>query len=36
MALADVIVRDLGRTAYEPVFADMRSFTDERDAQTLD
>lgn len=30
------IVRDLGRTAYEPVFADMRTFTDKRGADSAD
>lgn len=36
MSVADVIVRDLGRTSYEPVFADMRSFTERRSSETLD
>ncbi len=31
-----VIVRDLGRTSYAPVFADMQAFTASRDADTLD
>jgi lipoyl(octanoyl) transferase len=34
--MAEVLLRDLGRTAYEPVFADMRAFTDIRDKDTLD
>jgi len=36
MSVTDVIVRDLGRTTYEPVFADMRSFTERRSPETLD
>ena len=36
MVAPRVIVRDLGRTAYEPVFADMRAFTDARAADTAD
>jgi lipoyl(octanoyl) transferase len=36
MNASAVIVRNLGRTLYEPVFADMRAFTDARDAQTAD
>ncbi len=31
-----VLVRDLSRTSYEPVFADMRAFTDARTAETVD
>ncbi len=31
-----VIVRNLGVTAYEPVFADMQAFTESRDAGTID
>lgn len=31
-----VIVRDLGMTRYEPVFADMQAFTEARDANTRD
>lgn len=34
--VAEVIVRDLGRTAYQPVFAEMRAFTDGRSAETPD
>ncbi len=36
MSTPAVIVRDLGRTPYEPVFADMRAFTDARGADTPD
>ena len=36
MVAPGVIVRDLGRTAYEPVFADMRAFTDARAADSTD
>ena len=35
-ALRSVIIRDLGRTQYEPVFADMRKFTESRTADTVD
>jgi lipoyl(octanoyl) transferase len=31
-----MMVRNLGRTAYEPVYAEMRKFTDTRTAQTPD
>jgi len=31
-----VVVRDLGRTGYEPVFADMQNFTELREPETLD
>ena len=31
-----VVLRDLGRTSYEPVFADMRAFTETRTAETVD
>ena len=31
-----VILRDLGSTRYEPVFADMQDFTEQRDEHTLD
>ena len=31
-----LIVRDLGRADYQQVWQDMRAFTDQRDAQTLD
>jgi lipoyl(octanoyl) transferase len=31
-----VVVRDLGRTDYEPVFAQMQAFTEARNPQTLD
>ncbi len=34
--MVDVLLRDLGRTAYEPVFADMRAFTDARTKETPD
>jgi lipoyl(octanoyl) transferase len=34
--MAEVLLRDLGRTAYEPVFADMRAFTDSRGKDTPD
>lgn len=34
--MKEVLVRNLGRTAYEPVFADMRAFTDGRTADTVD
>ena len=34
--MAEVLLRDLGRTAYEPVFAEMRAFTDARDKETPD
>jgi lipoyl(octanoyl) transferase len=34
--MVEVLLRDLGRTAYEPVFADMRAFTDTRDKDTPD
>lgn len=32
----EVIVRNLGRTEYGPVFADMRDFTEQRDSDTPD
>ena len=35
-ALRPVIIRHLGRTQYEPVFADMRNFTEARTSDTLD
>lgn len=31
-----VVVKDLGRTAYEPVFTDMQAFTASRDSSTID
>ena len=31
-----IVVRDLGRADYQQVWQDMRAFTDQRDAQTLD
>ncbi len=34
--MVDVVLRDLGRTSYEPVFADMRTFTDDRSRETAD
>lgn len=34
--MKEVLLRDLGRTAYEPVFADMRSFTEVRSKETPD
>ena len=34
--LHPVVVKDLGRTRYEPVFTAMQQFTQERDAQTCD
>lgn len=33
---APAVIRDLGRAAYEPVFAAMRAFTDARDTDTPD
>ena len=34
--MTEVLLRDLGRTRYEPVFAEMRDFTDARGKETLD
>lgn len=34
--MSEVLVRDLGRTRYEPVFQAMKAFTDARDADTPD
>jgi lipoyl(octanoyl) transferase len=34
--MVEVLLRDLGRTSYKPVFADMRAFTDARSKETLD
>lgn len=34
--MSDVLLRDLGLTSYEPVFADMRAFTDARTGETED
>ena len=34
--MTEVLLRDLGRTRYEPVFAEMRDFTDTRGKETLD
>ncbi|MBM4202891.1 MAG: lipoyl(octanoyl) transferase LipB [Gammaproteobacteria bacterium] len=36
MTTRPIIYRDLGRTAYAPVFAEMKAFTAERTDQTLD
>ena len=34
--MSEVLLRDLGRTGYEAVFADMRAFTDARSKETPD
>ena len=34
--MVEAVLRDLGRTAYEPVLADMRAFTDTRAEDTAD
>ena len=36
MAARQVVIKDLGTTAYEPVFADMQAFTANRSSTTLD
>ncbi len=36
MSSGTLIIQDLGRRPYEPVWADMKAFTDARDAQTPD